>query len=82
MLLAAGYRAERCVVFAVNFIAFALTGARDKPVRMVGIYRQGKEGETLAGAGQFLELFPGFVQYRVVVKAPVVAVMRVGNGRF
>jgi hypothetical protein len=49
---------------------------------MVGIHRQRKERETLARAGKLLEFLPGFVQYRIVIEAPVVAVARIGNRRF
>ena len=47
MLLATGDGAEGFIIFAVNVVAFALAGARDETVRMVSIYRQGKEGEAV-----------------------------------
>lgn len=82
MLLATGDGAEGFIIFSVNVVAFALAGARDETVRMVSIYRQGKEGEAFPGAGQFFEFFPGLLQYGIVVEAPVVAVSGVGDGRF
>ncbi len=82
MLLATAHRAERLIRFAVNRVALALAGAGDKAVRVVGIYRQGKQREALAGLRQLLEFFPGFIQHRVVVKTPVVAIRRIGNGGF
>ena len=81
MFLATANGAEREVFLTVHVIAFAFTGARDETIRMVRIYRQREEGKTLPGAGKRLEFLPGFVQYRIVIETPVVAVGRVGNRR-
>ncbi|MNP57000.1 hypothetical protein D3C76_1517800 [compost metagenome] len=82
MLLATAHRAERLIRFTVNRVALALAGAGDKAIRVVGIYRQCKQREAFAGLRQLLEFFPGFIQHRVVVEAPVVAVCRVRDGGF
>ena len=39
VFLAAAYRAEGEVLFTAHFIAFSLTGAGNKTVRMVGVHR-------------------------------------------
>ncbi|MNS79495.1 hypothetical protein D3C72_1131510 [compost metagenome] len=82
MFLATGHGAERLIGFAVDLVLFALAGARDKTVRVVCIDGEGKQRETLARFGQLLEFLPGFIQHRVVVEAPIVAIRRVGYGGF
>ncbi len=48
VLLATGDGAERLVGFAIIAVTFALAGARDKTVRMVGIHGQRKQRKAFA----------------------------------
>ncbi|MPN05544.1 hypothetical protein SDC9_152795 [bioreactor metagenome] len=49
---------------------------------MMGIDGQGKQRKTLAGTGELFELLPRFIQYRIVIEAPVIAVIRIGDDAF
>ncbi len=82
MLLATGHGAKGLVVLTVNVVALTFTGARYETIRVVRVDGQRKQREAFTGAGKFLEFLPGFIQNGIVVKAPVIAVSRIGDGGF
>ena len=49
---------------------------------MMRVDGQRKQREAFTGAGKLLEFLPGFIQNGIVVKAPVVAVGRIGHRGF
>ena len=82
MLLATGNGAEREVLFTVHIVAFALAGAGDKAVRVMGIDRQGEQREAFSGLRKRLKFFPRLIKDGIVVEAPVVTVSWVGDRGF